>query len=241
MEPLDLRHRPRPSSARVSNLRDRLPVARRNGVREPRYRRRRTTRPHRRASQRDTTIAFAPPNKPRGLVDPLVAHAASGRPFLGICVGMQMLFAGSEEFGEHAGLGIFGGRVVRTPATAADGTGAQGAPCRVGRAGPGSLGHRVGGDDPERHRAGRLLLFHPLLCAGARGRADTVGGYRLLYNGRRIAAVVGRGNVVECQFHPEKSARTGPSGHSGLSRSASRAAGQPDLPARRRRGSKRFR
>ncbi len=43
----------------------------------------------------------------------ITAYIASGRPFLGVCVGLQMLFAESEEFGLSKGLGVFGGRVVR--------------------------------------------------------------------------------------------------------------------------------
>ncbi len=50
-----------------------------------------------------------------GLVEPVVAAARSGRPFLGICVGMQLLFEGSDESPGVAGLGVFGGRVVRFP------------------------------------------------------------------------------------------------------------------------------
>src|SRR5215510_4168632 len=50
-----------------------------------------------------------------GLVEPVVAAARSGRPFLGICVGMQLLFDESEESPGVRGLGVFGGKVVRFP------------------------------------------------------------------------------------------------------------------------------
>jgi imidazole glycerol-phosphate synthase subunit HisH len=50
-----------------------------------------------------------------GLVEPVVAAARSGRPFLGICVGMQILFEESEESPGVAGLGVFRGKVVRFP------------------------------------------------------------------------------------------------------------------------------
>jgi glutamine amidotransferase len=50
-----------------------------------------------------------------GLVEPVVAAARSGRPFLGICVGMQLLFDESEESPGVSGLGIFRGKVVRFP------------------------------------------------------------------------------------------------------------------------------
>ena len=52
----------------------------------------------------------------RGLEAPLRAAAQRGDPLLGICVGMQALFEVSEELGEHAGLGLLAGRVVRFPA-----------------------------------------------------------------------------------------------------------------------------
>src|ERR1700758_499250 len=51
----------------------------------------------------------------RGLVEPLKAYAASGRPFLGVCVGLQLLFDGSEEGGGVECLGILPGTVRRFP------------------------------------------------------------------------------------------------------------------------------
>jgi len=50
-----------------------------------------------------------------GLVDPIVEFVESGKPFLGICLGLQLLFSGSEEFGFQRGLSIFKGKVVRFP------------------------------------------------------------------------------------------------------------------------------
>jgi imidazole glycerol-phosphate synthase subunit HisH len=50
-----------------------------------------------------------------GFVEPILKHVESGRPFLGICLGLQLLFTESEEFGRHQGLGIVPGRVVRFP------------------------------------------------------------------------------------------------------------------------------
>lgn len=53
--------------------------------------------------------------KARGLVDPIKAHIASGKPFLGICLGLQLLFEVGEEGGNHEGLGVIPGKVVRFP------------------------------------------------------------------------------------------------------------------------------
>lgn len=50
-----------------------------------------------------------------GLVEPMMKAVEGGRPFLGICLGMQLILTVSEEFGHHEGLGIVPGRVVRFP------------------------------------------------------------------------------------------------------------------------------
>jgi glutamine amidotransferase len=50
-----------------------------------------------------------------GMVEPLVDHIAAGKPFLGICLGLQLLFSKSYEDGEHTGLDLFAGEVVRFP------------------------------------------------------------------------------------------------------------------------------
>jgi glutamine amidotransferase len=49
------------------------------------------------------------------LIDPIVKSIRSGKPFLGICLGMQLLFTESEEFGRHEGLNLIPGKVVRFP------------------------------------------------------------------------------------------------------------------------------
>ncbi|MBV9122461.1 MAG: imidazole glycerol phosphate synthase subunit HisH [Planctomycetes bacterium] len=50
-----------------------------------------------------------------GLVQPIVEHVRAGKPFLGICLGLQLLFTTSSEDGEYTGLDLFPGRVVRFP------------------------------------------------------------------------------------------------------------------------------
>jgi glutamine amidotransferase len=49
------------------------------------------------------------------MVSPLIEHIAAGKPFLGICLGLQLLFTRSYEDGEHTGLGVYPGEVVRFP------------------------------------------------------------------------------------------------------------------------------
>lgn len=50
-----------------------------------------------------------------GLIDPIAAAISEDRPFLGICLGLQLLFAESEEMGQHRGLGVLPGAVRRFP------------------------------------------------------------------------------------------------------------------------------
>jgi glutamine amidotransferase len=129
----------------------------------------------------------------RGLDRAVHALVAARKPFLGICVGMQVLFESSDEFGGAAGLGIFAGHVRRF----------AGAP-RV---------PHMGWNDLTIERE------HPFV-AGLNGGefAYFLHSYRVADSdatlastdyGGRFAAIVARDNVMATQFHPEKSQRTG--------------------------------
>lgn len=143
----------------------------------------------------------------RGLVEPLQAFAASGRPLLGICLGMQMLFSSSEEFGEHEGLGLIDGRIV--PIEPRD---EHGLPMKVPHIGWSPLLK----PSPDTYWKDSILRK---LDPGAHAyfvhsytASPTHPNNRLadaLYGGVRIAAAVRRDNIFGCQFHPEKSARAG--------------------------------
>jgi imidazole glycerol-phosphate synthase subunit HisH len=142
----------------------------------------------------------------RGLVDALRHYALSGRPLLGICVGMQMLADASEEFGEHAGLGVIPGRVRAIPRQDT-----QGQAHNIPHIGWSALRRPPGRDWDETLLDGStdgtaVYLVHsfalePLIESDR--LADCV------YGGHRICAAVARGRVAGTQFHPEKS---GPAG-----------------------------
>lgn len=143
----------------------------------------------------------------RGLIEPLREHVAAGYPLLGICVGMQLLFEVSEEFGEHEGLGIFEGRVVRIPSTGIDGRlhkvpHVAWSPLVPGKHGP-AWKRTVLGDVDQGVHCYFVHSYSPEPVNPQIRLADT------LYDGRRLAAVVSDRNVVGCQFHPEKSADVG--------------------------------
>jgi imidazole glycerol-phosphate synthase subunit HisH len=142
----------------------------------------------------------------RGLVEPIRRYAASGRPLLGICLGMQMLAGVSEEFGTHEGLGLIPGRVVAVP----DHTTA-GVPHKIPHIGWNGLLATAGvswsetllDDTPE---GTAVYLVHSYAVTPedpAHRLADC------LYGGHRICAAIRRGNIVGCQFHPEKSGEVG--------------------------------
>ena len=144
----------------------------------------------------------------RGFGDAIRRYVDTGRPLLGICVGMQILFEGSEEFGDHPGLGILRGQVRAIPrATTAN------APQRVPHIG---WNHLL---EPEQGRDWAGTLLEPLMgrepavyfvhsfAAQPSDAADRLAD--CVYGGHRICAVVQRGNVMATQFHPERSGETG--------------------------------
>ncbi len=130
----------------------------------------------------------------RGLVPVLREAVAQGRTLLGICIGMQLLFEESEEHGRHRGLGFLPGRV-----------------------------RRLEGDMPIPHVGWNQLhptRPHPMLEGVADGAhvyfvhsywCDAPAEVVLAETdyGARFPAIVGRGNVLGVQFHPEKSQAVG--------------------------------
>lgn len=140
----------------------------------------------------------------RGFDDLVRRFAATGRPFLGICAGMQMMFDSSEEMGEHRGLGLLRGRVRAVPAQALDGS-RQRIPHIGWRplqpAGPWA-GTLLEGVAP-----GERVYFVHSFCAEPleeRARLAAVD-----YGGHSLCAAVHHENLQGCQFHPERSAGTG--------------------------------
>ena len=126
-----------------------------------------------------------------------VVHDAvgSGRPFLGICVGMQMLFDASDEDPSHSGLGVVPGRVTAIPDTV-----------RKPQMQWNELRLRV--DDPLFNGLPATPWVYFVHSYAAQPTDPTVVVATCDY-GTELTAVVRRGNVVATQFHPEKSAADG--------------------------------
>ena len=105
-----------------------------------------------------------------GLIEPIRQKAAAGTPLLGICLGMQMLFDESEEFGLHKGLGLIPGRVVKIPDTDVDGHPQKVPHISWGPALPRRRAHGFFRHGAGRAQARRRVLFYPQLRGQARPR-----------------------------------------------------------------------
>lgn len=132
--------------------------------------------------------------KSRGLVPLLKEAAAQGKPLLGICIGMQLLFEESDEHGRHEGLGLLPGRVRRFPDELV-----------VPHMGWNSLKPRGAHPLLEGVAPGSYVYFvHSYYCDAP---ADVVLAYSDY--GFDFPAIVGRDNILGAQFHPEKSQAVG--------------------------------
>ncbi|WP_237183391.1 imidazole glycerol phosphate synthase subunit HisH [Pollutimonas thiosulfatoxidans] len=144
----------------------------------------------------------------RGFDDAIHGFIGSERPLFGICVGMQMLFDVSDEFGEHAGLGVLPGRVRAVPNMTTNG-----APQKVPHIG---WNHLI---SPLSQRNWSDTLLHPYVglhpavyFVHSFSPEPSEVSHRLadcMYGGHRICAAVQHENIMATQFHPERSGKVG--------------------------------
>ncbi len=134
-----------------------------------------------------------------GLDAVVVEQARAGKPLLGICLGMQMLFDKSYEYGEHKGLGLIAGDVIdmrpQIPAS-----------LKVPHIGWNALKFTQLMHPLFRYiKEGDCVYFvHSYYAANCDGATIATAEY-----GANLTAAVASGNVVGCQFHPEKSGKVG--------------------------------
>lgn len=143
----------------------------------------------------------------RGFSNAILRYCESQRPFLGICLGMQMMLTSSEEFGSHQGLDLISGRVVKVPDV-----GSKGTRHKIPHIGWNTLcpGGSAGGWDQT------ILMGLPqdpavyFVHSYAAEPYDPSHSLATCdYDGVRITAVVYQDNVIGTQFHPEKSGPIG--------------------------------
>ena len=134
-----------------------------------------------------------------GLDAALCAEAVRGNPVLGICLGMQMLFDRSLEYGEHKGLGLIPGEVVPMAGRLPEGL-------KIPHIGWNALAIRKP-DHPlmKYTESGDCVYFvHSFYAADCADSVIATAEY-----GIDVTAAVAKGNVMGCQFHPEKSGTVG--------------------------------
>ena len=124
--------------------------------------------------------------------------AEKGKPLLGICLGMQMLFEKSYEFGEHRGLGLLRGSVIPMKGTIPEGL-------KIPQMGWNSLMIKRNHPLLQYVKEGDCVYFvHSYYATDCEESLLAACEY-----GKELAAAVAFGNVMGCQFHPEKSGRVG--------------------------------
>lgn len=133
-----------------------------------------------------------------------VINAAASKPFLGICIGLQMLFEHSEE-GDAAGLGILPGQVKRF---AGDMNSADGQRLKVPHMGWNQVDSTMGPNDPMLRGMGPKPYFYFVHSYHAVLENESQGWLTSHY-GYEFCAAVRRGNLLATQFHPEKSQANG--------------------------------
>ncbi len=131
-----------------------------------------------------------------GLIEPILNAIKSGKPFLGICLGLQLLFSESEEFGKHKGLDVIKGKVVRFSTSEL------------------KIPHMGWNDIKIKNRPavlkdipdGSYLYFvHSYYVAPEDANVITT----TTFYGIDFASSIWKDNIFACQFHPEKSQKTG--------------------------------
>lgn len=137
-----------------------------------------------------------------GLVEPIRRSITGGKPFLGICLGLQLLFTESEEFGRHKGLDLVPGRVKRFPVSA----GSSDIRLKVPHMGWNNVTITRQAPPLRGIDSGACFYFvHSYYVEPADpAMACTVTDY-----GGAFVSSVWKDNIFACQFHPEKSQATG--------------------------------
>jgi imidazole glycerol-phosphate synthase subunit HisH len=139
----------------------------------------------------------------RSLISSILKSVGSGKPFLGICLGLQILFSDSEEFGHCPGLDIIKGSVMRFPAEQRD---AGGTLLKIPHMGWNALSINQQPPHLNGIRSGAYFYFvHSYYVAPEDPSVvATTTGY-----GIEFVSSIWKDNIFACQFHPEKSQTVG--------------------------------
>ncbi len=129
------------------------------------------------------------------LVNVVLETAKNGKPLLGICLGMQMLFSESDEHGRHEGLGIIPGKVIRFTES-----------LKIPHMGWNEVKHGTPSPLFESVKDGAFFYFAHSYYVVPNDPAVAIG---VTDYGKTYASAVQKGNVFGVQFHPERSGPVG--------------------------------
>ena len=142
----------------------------------------------------------------QNLVDSIREHALSGKPLMGICLGMQMFASTSEEFGKHEGIGLIPGRVLPLPKFDLDRK-PQKIP-RIGWVGLYKASDKDWRQTPleELKEADTVYIVHSYSMHLSNRAHELAISW---YGGHQVTTVIRFKNIIGYQFHPEKSGLIG--------------------------------
>ena len=136
--------------------------------------------------------------KNSGLYELVIEQATSGKPLLGICLGMQMLFDKSYEYGTHKGLGLIKGEVIPMQGSIPENL-------KIPHIGWNALKFTKPSSLFKYIKEGDCVYFvHSFYADGCDENLIATAEY-----GKELTAAVSKGNIFGCQFHPEKSGNVG--------------------------------
>ena len=141
----------------------------------------------------------------RNLTESIIAHTRNDKPFIGICLGMQMMLNTSFEFGKHKGLGIIRGEVQKIPSIN------NNLPHKIPHIGWNKLyisDEIRDNDNLLKYQDNYLSMYfihsYHVKCSDQ----DNILAHTT-YNDMPIVAMIKKNNIYGCQFHPEKSGSCG--------------------------------
>lgn len=140
--------------------------------------------------------------KDKKIYEPIINHISQQKPFLGICIGMQLLMTESSEFGNHKGFNIIQGKITKIK--------------KLKNIKVPSIGwseiiinnkHNKLGSINFKDFNKKSFYFIHSFNANVKNKVDLIGYY--FHGKNKISAIIGKENVIGVQFHPEKSGKFG--------------------------------
>ncbi len=140
--------------------------------------------------------------KNKKIYEPIINHISQHKPFLGICIGMQLLMTESSEFGNHKGLNIIQGKITKIK---------KSKNIKIPSIGWSEIlinnkHNKLESINFKEFNKKKFYFVHSFK-ADVKNNEDLIGYY--FHGKNKISAIIGKENVIGAQFHPEKSGKFG--------------------------------